>query len=300
MTTKTDPETDGGQARTTFTRPDTLFGPQEQKKLIKWLQYGLLLALLIYVAFPLYWTVSGAFRTPAALFKQPPNIAFFESTIDNFNRLLFETKFPRYFLNSVIVGIGATFLSTALATLGGYGITRATFRGKRNVARGVLFSYMFPPILLAIPLYTVFFNLGLLNSYFALMLAHTAITLPFSIWIMWQFFQTIPMEYEESAWISGAGQLRTFWEVVLPMARPGAIAIAIFSFALSWNDYTFAVVIMTDSNMQTLPVGVNTFIEQTAVNWGLVLSGGVLIMLPAFLLILFLQRYLLQGFRVAH
>lgn len=293
-------DTDGGTAREKFTAPDDLFGPREQQKAIKWLQYGLLAILLLYVAFPLYWSVSSAFKTPAALFARPPGVFIFDSTLNNFQRLLFETKFLTYFKNSIIVGIGATILSTALATLGGYGLTRAKFRGKRNVARGVLFSYMFPPILLAIPLYSIFHNLGLLNSYVSLMLAHTAITLPFSMWIMWQFFQTIPIEYEESAWISGAGRLRTFWEVVLPMARPGTIAIAIFSFALSWNDYTFAVVVMTDSSMQTLPVGVNSFIEQTAVNWGLVLSGGVLIMLPAFLLILFLQKYLLQGFRVAH
>lgn len=300
MTESTKPETDGGTARKKFKRPEELFGPKRQQLAIKWAKYSLLTVLLIYVAFPLYWSISSAFKTPAALFASPPGVFIFESTFNHFQRLMNETQFLTYFFNSVVVSIGATLLTTALATLGGYGLTRANFRGKRNVARGVLFSYMFPPILLAIPLYTVFYNLGLLNSYFALMLAHTAITLPFAMWIMWQFFQTIPIAYEESAWISGAGRLRAFWDVVLPMARPGTIAIAIFSFALSWNDYTFAVVIMTDSTMQTLPVGVSQFIEQTAVNWGLVLSGGALIMLPAFLLILFLQRYLLQGFRVAH
>jgi multiple sugar transport system permease protein len=125
------------------------------------------------------------------------------------------------------------------------------------------------------------------------------VSLPFCTWLMWQFFQTIPMTYEESAWINGAGLTRTLVEVILPMARPGIIAVSIFAFAFSWNDFTFAIILMTEQNMQTLPVGVNSFLETTANNWGYVQSAGVLITLPPLLIIIFLQRYLLVGFGIS-
>jgi len=259
-------------------------------------RYFVLGLLITYVAFPVYWTVQSSFKVGDSLFENPTLFPF-DPTLQNYVDL-FGTEFMTYFQNSVIVGIGAIVLTTLLATLGGYGLTRADFRGKRNVARSVLFSYMFPPILLALPMYLAFYNLGLLNSYFALMIAHTAISLPFCMWLMWQYFQTIPIAYEESAWINGAGKLRALWSVVIPMARPGIIASSIFTFAITWNDFTFAVVIMSQEGKRTLPVGVQSFVEQTAVHWGLIVSAAALIMLPAFLLVFFLQKYLLYGFSV--
>lgn len=285
------------ESRKKFSRPEPTVSNKNKKRFKKFIQFSVLALLLAYVAWPVYWSVSSAFKITQELFMRPPPLTPLDPTIANFVQL-WGTDFSRHFLNSVIVGIGATFITVVLATLGGYGLTRSNFRGKKNLARSVLIAYMFPPILLAIPLYGIFFKLGMLNSYFSLMLAHTAISLPFCLWLMWQFFQTIPDSYEEAAWIDGASRMRALWEVVLPMARPGAIAVAIFSFAISWNDFTFAVTVMSDSSMQTFPVGIQNFIEQQNIHWGLINAAGAVVMLPAFLLVFFLQKYILQGFSV--
>lgn len=290
-------DTDASE-RTKFEPPEKLIDPETQRYLVRGLEVLVLIALLAYVVFPVYWSVSSAFKSIQELFANPAPIVAFTPTINNFQRVLFETNFPIWYRNSIIVGIMATLISTGLAALAGYGLTRATFRGQRTLARSILFVYMFPPILLAIPLYVLFFQLKVLNSYIALATAHAALALPFATWVMWQYFQTIPITYEESAWISGASRLRALWDVVFPMARPGIIAVSIINFSFSWNDFTMAVVIMTEGSKKTFPVGVNQFIELTAVHWGLVNAASVLIMLPAFLLVVFLQRYIILGFGV--
>lgn len=287
-------QVDHDDTRATFQEPDRLLSPRTRrwgKRLSFWL-LGLL--FFLFIVFPLYWSISAAFKQGEALFAL--NLIPENPTLANFEKLLFETDFLIYLKNSILVGAGATILSVVLATFGGYGLTRANFRGKVTVARGILFVYMFPPIMLALPLYRIFFEVGLLNSYPTLMLAHTSLILPFNLWLMWQFFQTIPTSYEETAWINGAGRIRTLWEVVLPMTRPGIIAISIFSFAATWNDFTFAVILMTDQSMFTLPVGVDQFVQQTRVPWGLINASGLFFLLPPFLIVLFLQQYILQGF----
>jgi multiple sugar transport system permease protein len=283
--------------RERFERPRQLLSNRTKAGFLKTLQGTLLVLLLVYVAFPTYWAFSSAFKAGQELFS---GVAFvpLDPTLVHFERLFFDTMFLTYFRNSVLVGLGAVAITSTLALLGGYGLTRSSFRGKRNLARSVLFSYMFPPMLLALPMYAVFYNLGLLNSYLSLMLAHTAISLPFCLWLMWQYFQTLPVSYEESAWINGATRIQTLRTVVLPMAQPAVIAVAIFTFAITWNDFTFAVILMTDSAKYTLPIGVNAFIERTAVHWGLLISAAFLIMLPALTLVVFLQKYLILGFQV--
>jgi multiple sugar transport system permease protein len=177
-------------------------------------------------------------------------------------------------------------------------LTRFNFRGKRLFAQGTLFSYMFPPMLMAIPLYIMLSALHLRNTYTGLILAHMSISLPLNIWLMWQYFQIVPISLEEAAWVSGASKLRTVREVCLPSAKPGILSVAIFSFALSWNDFTFAFILQTDKKMFTLPIGLATFVEQTAIHWGMIMSSAVLVSLPTFALVFFLQRYLLTGLRV--
>lgn len=227
-----------------------------------------------------------------------PSIIPSTITIDNFFVLFDETDFGQYLLNSVIVAIGTSTLTVCLALLGGYGLARSEFRGQRNLARGILFTYMFPYILIGLPLYYMFYRIGLLNTYLGLVLAQTAIALPFSMWLMWQFFQTIPLSFEESAWICGASKLRTFVEIVLPMSLPGMIAISIFSFAVSWSDFTFAVIVMTENAMKTFPVGLFEMMSQDNVHWGMLTAAGTIIMIPAFVLVYFLQRYILIGFTI--
>lgn len=285
--------------REKFKAPDQVISNEIREKLVKLVEMITLFIIMIYVGFPLLWLIISSITPPEHLFDYPPTIIPAAVSMENYVELLVTTAFSTYFLNSVIVGIGATVMTTILATMGGYGLARTDFKGQRNIARSVLFAYMFPPILLTIPMYTVFYNAGLLNSYLALMFAHVAISLPFTIWLMWQYYQTIPEAFEQSAQIAGASKAKAFRDVILPMSLPGIMAVAIFTFAITWNDFTFAIVIMTDSSMHTLPVGISTIIEQQWVPWGMITAAGVLILAPCFALVAFLQRYIIQGFSVS-
>jgi multiple sugar transport system permease protein len=239
----------------------------------------------------------NSFRSTEELFDYPPSFFPQDITLDLFRNLFENTLFLTYLKNSLIVGIIATLLTIVLATFGGYGLARSSLstRTRRTLGRSVLFIYMFPAMLIGVPLYLVLYQLGLLNSYLALTAAHLAITLPLCLWIMWQHFQTIPMGYEEIAWVNGAGRLRTFFDIMLPMSLPAIITIAIFAFSFSWNDFTFAIIIMTDREMLTLPVGVEAFSNSQFVHYGLILSASLITMIPTFIILLFGQKYLIRG-----
>nr|WP_318566932.1 carbohydrate ABC transporter permease [Salinigranum marinum] len=253
----------------------------------------------IFVTIPVYVMVAVAVQAPQTVFAGGDvNLLVDSLTFRNFAVLFEETATVQYFTNSLIVTVSSTILSTSLAVAAGYGLTRFDFSGKTMAARAVLFSYMFSPIVLAIPLYVIFFTLGMLNSYFALTLALTGISAPFTIWLMWQYFQTVPISLEESAWVRGASRTRTLWDVVLPVARPGYVSAAIFSFAVAWNDYTMARVVMSQDEMYTITVGASLFLDRVSIGWGETMAVSLLICIPPFLIALFLQNYLLQGFNV--
>jgi multiple sugar transport system permease protein len=253
----------------------------------------------VFVTVPVYVMVAVAVQSPTAVFSGGDVNLLVESvTFRNFAVLFEETNTVRYFFNSLVVTASSTVLSTALAVGAGYGLTRFEFTGKTLAARVVLFAYMFSPIVLAIPLYVIFYTLGLLDSYFALTMALTAISAPFTIWLMWQYFQTVPIALEESAWVRGASRTRTIWEVVLPVARPGYISAAIFAFAVAWNDFTMSRVVMSSEEMYTITVGASLFLDRVSIGWGETMAVSLLICIPPFLIAVFLQNYLLQGFNV--
>ena len=284
-----------------FGGPGGLLSHHTQARLRRIALYLTALLVTTFVLTPLYVMAVVAFQSPQTLFTGgeltllPPSLS-----LTNFEALLEKTDTVRYFANSLVITAGVVVLCTALSVVSGYGLTRFSFSGKTLVARVVLFSYMVSPIVLAIPLYIIFFSLGLLNSYVAAILAITAIAAPFSIWLMWQYFQNIPMTYEESAWASGASRWRTVRDVVLPLARPGYISVAIFSFAVAWNDYTMVKVVLSDQALYPITIGSSLFLDQPFVGWGEQMAVTLLMSVPPFIVALFLQNYLLQGFNLGH
>jgi len=272
-------------------------GVQKRVKRVSLVVIALLVA--VFVTVPVYVMVAIALQSPTAVFAGGDvNLLIEELTLRNFRVLFEDTNTVTYFTNSLIVTASSTLLSTSLAVAAGYGLTRFDFTGKTIAARAVLFAYMFSPIVLAIPLYVIFFSLDLLNSYFALTIALTGISAPFTIWLMWQYFQTVPIALEESAWVRGASRTRTLWDVVLPVARPGYISAAIFSFAVAWNDFTMARVVMSQDEMYTITVGASLFLDRVSIGWGETMAVSLLICIPPFIIAVFLQNYLLQGFNV--
>jgi multiple sugar transport system permease protein len=277
----------------------SIVSQRTQARLKRIAVYVTALLVSVFVTVPVYVMVAIAIQAPSDVFAGGQVHLLLDGvTLRNFVVLVTETSSVRYFTNSLIVTVSSTLLSTALAVAAGYGLTRFDFRGKTLAARAVLFSYMFSPIVLAIPLYVIFFTLGFLNSYFALTLALTAISAPFCIWLMWQYFQTVPIALEESAWVRGASRWRTVRDVVLPVARPGYISAAIFAFAVAWNDFTMARIVMSQDEMYTITVGASLFLDRVSIGWGETMAVSLLIAIPPFCIALFLQQYLLQGFSV--
>ena len=281
--------------------PGGLIPNAAQKRVWNVALYLIALLVIVFVLTPLYLMVVVAVQSPETLFSGgqltliPPKLS-----LENFSTLVKQTPVVSYFVNSVIITGASVFLSTALAVVSGYSLTRYDMTGKSIIAQIVLFSYMISPIVLAIPLYIIFFRLGLLNQYVSAILAVTAISAPFSIWLIWQYFQNIPIAYEESAWTRGASRWRAARDVVLPLARPGYISVAIFSFAVAWNDYTMVKVVLNDQSLYPLTVGSELVFQEVFVGWGEQMSMMLIMSFPPFLVAAFLQNYLLQGFNLGH
>jgi ABC-type glycerol-3-phosphate transport system permease component len=253
------------------------------------------LTLGVVGAFPLLWMLSTAFKPSGEIFVSPPTLVPARATLGNFSRLLADTSFPTYFRNSVVVAGATVVLTLAVAVAGAYSLTRFRSRGRDTIAGLILLTYTFAPIMIIIPFYILVRQLGLVNTHLALVLSYTTFCLPFCLWLLRAFFQDIPLELEEAAMVDGAGLGRAVWYVVMPLALPGIIAAGIFTFILAWNDFLFALVLITSDELKTLPVGVNDLFNATIVDWGMIMAAGVMITAPTVAFFIAVQRYLVQG-----
>lgn len=257
--------------------------------------YGGAAALTAWGAFPFFWMLSTALKPSGEVFATPPRLVPAHATLTNFVRVLFETNFPTYFKNSVVVSFATVALTLAVSSAGAYGLTRFRFPGREKVAGLILLTYMFAPILIIIPFYILVKQLGIVNTHLALVLSYTTFCLPFCLWLLRAFFQSVPLELEEAALVDGAHRGRAVWHVVLPLALPGIIAAGIFTFILAWNDFLFALVLISSDELKTLPVGVNDLFNATIVDWGMIMAAGVMITVPTIGFFVAVQRHLIQG-----
>ncbi len=251
--------------------------------------------LLIFTAFPFFWMVSTSFKPLREIFVSPPNFLPQDFTLANFALLFEQTRFLTYFRNSVYVSTLTVLFTMAIATAGAYSLTRYRFYGREKIASLILFTYMFAPIMIIIPFYVLIKKIGIANTHLALIMAYTAFCLPFSLWLLRAFFQSIPLVLEEAALVDGATRYRAVLHVILPLALPGIIATAIFTFILAWNDYIFVRILITSDNLKTLSVGIADLYNATVIDWGMIMSGGMLITIPVLVFFIFIQRYLIAG-----
>lgn len=254
-------------------------------------------AYLIPVLFPFYWILKSALETPADVYK--PRLWLGSFTFENFDTLLRTTNFLVNVSNSLKAALISSAIVVASSGLGGYALARAPIPHKALIAQIVLFSYMFPEVLLGIPFFALFQKLGLLNSIGGLAIAHVTLSLPFGLWLMWQFFQALPKSYEEAAEIDGASKLQTFLLVMAPLAIPALTAVFIFAFAASWNDYVLGLMLIHDDQKFTLPIAMSLFVQQMELNWAVIQAANFLLALPGLLLVLFGRKYLLRGFQTS-
>jgi ABC-type glycerol-3-phosphate transport system permease component len=263
---------------------------------LKRLSLGLaILALLAFTAFPLVWMAATAFKPSQELLYWPPRFLPEEPTLANIVRLFEQTRFFGYFRNSVFVASATVLLTLALATPGAYSLTRFRFRGRETIAATILFTYMFAPIMIIIPFYVLIRHLGIANTHLALILGYTAFSLPFALWMLRTFFQAIPLDLEEAALTDGASRWRAVVYVILPMALPGIIATGIFTFILAWNDYIFVRILITSDELKTLPVGIADLYNSSVIDWGMIMSSAMLVIVPVVIVFSYIQKFLVAS-----
>lgn len=246
-------------------------------------------------AFPLLWMISTSLKPPRELLAWPPSFLPKQPTLQNFVLLFQESNFLLYLKNSLICTLTATVIAILIASAGAYSLTRYRYRGREKFATLILLAYMFPPVVLIIPFFVWMQSLGLIDSYLSLIMSYVALSLPFAVWLLRAFFQSIPLEIEEAALIDGADRLRAVIYVIFPLALPGVIATSIFTFIVSWNDYLFALVLMTEDEMRTLPVGLGELLNRAFIDWGVIMAAAMLITIPALLFFITTQNFLIKG-----
>ena len=261
--------------------------------------YGSAATLVALLGFPIYWMLQNAFKTRTGIQESItalPTAGTF--TTEQFTIVFSPTVF-RYIVNSAIVTTGTVVTVLAISLVAGYGLARFNYKYKVGTARFLLIGYMFSPIVLAIPLYMIWRTLGLINTHIGLIIALSAISMPFAVWLMWKYIQTIPDSMEESAWVDGASRWRAFVDVVVPQTKPAMIANAIFAFAIAWGDFTFSYILLPDNAARTFPPGIfHLFHSSYDTGWGEFMAVSLLLTVPALLFAFFLQSYLLRGFKI--
>jgi len=254
----------------------------------------ILIALAVFFIFPFYWIVTGSFKLQAVAITIPPEWFPLNPTLDNYKALLVPLT-GRWFFNSVFISLSTTILVCVTASLSGYALAKKKFPGVKIIFMIFVGAMALPKQVILIPLLKFITELGLMDTYAALILP--AIGWPFGVFLMKQFSHAVPKELLESARIDGCGELRTFYSIVLPIIKPGIGALAIFTFISSWNDYFSQLVFTNSQNMKTLPLGLAAMSQgaEFTINYGLLMAGALIASLPMIVVFLLFQSYFTQG-----
>lgn len=253
--------------------------------------------LVFLTVFPILWMVVTSFNTTSIqeLGKTGFGGWLANASFQNYQTMLNQTMFVTWFLNSAIVSIVSTLTSIVICIFGAYSIGRLDFPGRGIVATFLLITQMFPYVVIVIPLFIVFRNLGLFNSLLGLIIAYIAFTLPFTTWMLRGFYENLPAQLEEAAMVDGSTRFGAVIRVILPLTAPAIATTFIFGWILAWNEYLFALVLINSASKKTLPPGIGSWIGQNAVNWGLIMAGATTVSVPLLILFIFLQRFVVEG-----
>lgn len=256
--------------------------------------FFLLLIIAVLVNLPIILMVINSFKTNAEILTSqrilPRCITFI-----NYQDLSSRTNFWKFFRNSVVISVGATILSVVIAVFAGYALSRFRSPVITVYSRALLMFQMFPLILVLIPLFILFRDLKLIDTYYSVILIYTTVHLPFATWLSKGFFDSIPRELDEASWIDGCSRVQGFVRVILPLTRPGIVAIAIFSILFSWNEYLIASIFLRSKNVMTVPVGIQSFIQEYQTDWASLMAAATLTMIPVLLFCLAAQKHLVHG-----
>jgi arabinogalactan oligomer/maltooligosaccharide transport system permease protein len=253
-----------------------------------------LIAASVIAVFPVFWILVSSFK-PANRIRAS-EIKFIDNfTLENYRRVLTETDFPTWFLNSVITAGFTMLFGVFMAATAGYALSRFNFPGRRSLMWTFLITQMFPVAILIVPIYTIMSNLGLINTLTSLVIAYCTVAVPFCTWMLKGYYDTIPRELDEAAALDGLGPFQTFWRVILPLARPGLAVTMFYTFLTAWSEIAYATAFLQTDNKFTLGYGLQTFVPQFNQRWEYLTPAAILVLIPAALVFMFAQRHLVGG-----
>ncbi|MBS4082845.1 MAG: carbohydrate ABC transporter permease [Rhizobiales bacterium] len=262
-----------------------------QRLITLWLPLGIIMVILL---FPFYWMALTSVKPNAQLVDMNTHNPFWvvNPTFDHIKRLLFETAYPRWLWNTMYVAAAATFLSIFASVLAAYAIARLRFRGSQTIGALIFMAYLIPPSILFIPLASVIHFYGVFDTPLALILVYPTILIPFSTWLLMGYFKTIPFELEECALIDGASRWQILTKIIVPLAIPGLISAFIFSFTLCWNEFIYALTLISSVQNRTVPVAiVSELVDGDVYRWGSLMAGALVGSLPLVILYAFFVEH---------
>jgi ABC-type glycerol-3-phosphate transport system permease component len=258
-------------------------------------KYVVMVLVTLLILFPILWMISSSLKPTSDLFAIPPTLFPNPVSIAGYVTALSRPAFVSAITNSLIVATGSTVITLFLTLHGAYALARVRFFGRAFFAKFILCFYMFPAILLVIPIYMMMTWLQLANSLIGIMVIHTILNIPFCLWLLRAFFITIPAELEEAAIMDGASILGAFYRIIIPLSKPGIAAVSLFSFIASWSEFLLAYVLVTSNSKKTLPVVLAEEIIGFEMQWSGLLSMSVIVLIPIFIACLIFSKYLVEG-----
>ncbi len=257
--------------------------------------YLILAILICWTLAPLYWMVTTSLKESKEIYGTSATLWPSRPTLDNYRVLFQHTPYLIYFRNSMVIAMVTTMLSVVFASLAAYAIVRLEFPGRKLLARGLVYTYLMPHSMLFIPLLAILIRIGLENTREGLILAYLGFTVPFCTWLLMGYFMSIPVELEEAGLVDGCSRLGVLFRVILPVTLPGLAVVAFFSFTLSWNEFLYASVFVTDVNVKTIPAGIPHFIVEDVFFWGPMMASTFLSAIPPLIVYFVFQRWLITG-----
>lgn len=268
------------------------------RKTIRVIRRGILILglgfFLVWTVLPLYWIIATSIKTNAEIYSDTSLIPRAFTTI-HYEQLLLKTPYFTYFKNSVMVASLTTLISIIIGILAAYAITRLTFRGRTMIARATIITYLVPGSLLFIPLFQIAYQLGISNQALGLPIIYLVGSVPFCTWLAISYFSTIPAELEEAAFVDGANRLQAMTLITLPLALPAVAVIALYAFTNAWNEFLFALLLISSDAQKTIPAGLAGLINGDVFQWGGLMAGAVLSSIPPVLIYIFAQRWVVSG-----
>lgn len=257
--------------------------------------YAYLTVLAVFSAFPLLWLFMCSIKSSSDLLTNPTSLFPTKATLENYYNVMVNLKLGVNIKNSLIVSLATTLIATVVSSMAAYGIIRFFPKLGNAMSKMLIMTYMFPAIVLVIPYAVVMGKIGLTNTRMGLIIVYLSFNVPYAVWLLTGFFKTVPLEIEEAARIDGAGRIQTFRKIVLPLVAPGLVATAIYMFINSWNEFLYALILTSSSDITTLSIKLHTMQGADVLNWGDMMAACMVVVLPSVVFFCFIQKYIAGG-----